>query len=59
MDEEYQMHQLLGLVHYREKRKTVDEERDAYKNALQRILRVTTVAEALMIASMVLEENRK
>ena len=51
--------QLLGLVHYREKRKTVDEERDAYKNALRRILRVSTVAEALMIASLVLEENSK
>ena len=59
MNDEYELHQLLGLVHYREKRKTVDEERDAYKNALRRILRVSTVAEALMIASLVLEENSK
>ena len=59
MDEDYKMHQLLGQVHYREKRKNPEQERDEYKLALQRIIRATTVGEMLMIASTVLEENRK
>ena len=59
MDEEYQMHQLLGLVHYREKRKTVEEERNEYKEALQDILNATTVGQMVAIADRVLKENRK
>ena len=59
MDEEYQMHQLLGLVHYREKRKTVEEERNEYKEALQDILNATTVEQMVAIADRVLKENRK
>ena len=59
MDEEYQMHQLLGLVHYREKRKNPEEERDEYKKALQDILNATTVGQMVAIADRVLKENRK
>ena len=59
MDDEYSLHQLLGLVHYREKRKSPEQERDEYKEALQDILNATTVGEMIRIADRVLKENRK
>ena len=59
MDEEYQMHQLLGLVHYREKRKTIEEENNEYRKALENITKAETVKQMLDIAYRVLSENRK
>ena len=59
MDEQYDLYQLLGLVHYREKRKSPEEERDEYKKALQDILNATTVGQMVAIADRVLKENRK
>ena len=59
MNEEEQLHQLLGQVHYREKRKDVHEERDAYKKALENIIKAETVRDMLNIAYSVLAENRK
>ena len=59
MDEDYKMHQLLGQVHYREKRKNPEEERDEYEKALQDILNATTVGQMVAIADRVLKENRK
>ena len=59
MDEEYEMHRLLGLVHYREKRKTVEEEKNEYKKALEDITKATTVMQMIDIAYRVLAENRK
>ena len=57
MDREYE--QLLGQVHYREKRKDVHEERDQYKKALEDILNAHTVGKMIEIADRVLKENRK
>ena len=59
MDDEHNLHQLLGQVHYREKRKDVHEERDAYKKALENIVKAETVRDMLNIAYSVLAENRK
>lgn len=59
MNDEHNLHQLLGLVHYREKRKDVHDERDAYKKALQDILNAHTVGEMVKIADRVLKENRQ
>lgn len=58
MSDEENLHQLLGLVHYREKRKDVYDERDAYKRALWDITKAATVGEMLDIAHRVLSENR-
>lgn len=57
MDREYE--QLLGQVHYREKRKDVHAERDEYKKALEDILNAHTVGKMIEIADRVLKENRK
>jgi hypothetical protein len=58
MSDEDNLHQLLGLVHYREKRKDLSDERDAYKRALWDITKANTVGEMLDIAHRVLSENR-
>lgn len=59
MTDEEQLHQLLGQVHYREKRKDVHKERDEYKKALEDILNAHTVGKMIEIADRVLKENRK
>lgn len=58
MNDDHNLHQLLGLVHYREKRKDVHDERDAYKQALWDITKASTVGEMLDIAHRVLSENK-
>jgi|688.fasta_scaffold54861_12 hypothetical protein len=58
MDDEDSLHQLLGLVHYREKRKDVYEERDGYRQALVDITKAATVGEMLDIAHRILSENK-
>lgn len=66
MDEET----VIGIQKMREEKKKVDdgylnlveevcEERDAYKEALEDILRAHTVGRMIEIASRVLNENRK